>query len=304
MNKKAHLAGIGFSTIFGFSFFLSKVALTSIPPLGILAYRFLAALIVFYMLKTFNIIHFKFRKSMLIALLPVIIFQPVLYFIFEVYGLRLTTSGEGGLMIALIPIFVTILSAMLLKEKPTFWQVIFILISVSGVIVIQTYKSLTLNSSIWGFVLLLGAVISAAIFNITSRHASKRYKAIEITYLMMMAGAISFNMIYIIDLLFKGNIAGYVTYLFDWQAFLSVFVLGSIVSTAGFFLVNYTLHHIPAHISSIYTNLSTVVTLIVGSLFLQEAISIYHIIGSILIISGVYGTIVFQNKKAAKKATS
>lgn len=304
MNNKAHLAGIGFSTIFGFSFFLSKVALTTIPPLGVLAYRFLAAFLIFYLLKTLKVIHFKFEKHMLFALLPVIIFQPVLYFMFEVYGLRLTTSGEGGLMIALIPIFVTLLSALLLKEKPTFWQIFFILVSVSGVIVIQTYKSLALNSPIWGFILLLGAVISAAIFNITSRHASKRYRASEITYLMMLAGAISFNMIYVIDLIMKGNILGYVTHLFHWQAFISVFILGSLVSTAGFFLVNYTLHHMPAHISSIYTNLSTVVTLIVGMLFLNETLSIYHIIGSILIISGVYGTIVFQNKKAAKKATS
>ncbi len=304
MTRKAHIAGIGFSIIFGFSFLFSKLALDHVSPMGLLAYRFLFAFLVFYMLKLTKIIIFKFERRMLFALLPVIIFQPVLYFIFETYGLNLTTSGEAGLMIALIPICVALLSALLLREKPSFWQILFISISVSGVILIQTYKSFELNSSIWGFILLFGAVLSAAFYNITSRKASQSYKASEITYLMMIAGAISFNLIYMVELLMNGSIVAYVTVLFNWQVFLPVFVLGAIVSTAGFFLVNYTLHHMPAHISSIYTNLSTVVALIAGMLFLQETISLFHILGSILIISGVYGTIIIQNKKAAKEAAS
>ena len=303
MNKKAHLAGLGFSIIFGFSFLFSKLALSNIAPMGLLAYRFLIAFIVFFLLKVTKIIHFKFEKHMLFVIVPVIVFQPVLYFIFETYGLDLTSSGEAGLMIALIPIFVALLSAMLLHEKPSLFQVVFIMISVSGVILIQTYKSFELGSSIWGFMLLFGAVISAAFYNISSRHANQSYRASDITYLMMMAGAITFNSIYMIDLLIKGEIQSYMTNLYAFDVFFPVFILGAIISTGGFFLVNYTLHHMPAHISSIYTNLSTIVALLAGAIFLEETISVYHVIGSILIIAGVYGTIVIQNMKAAKKAS-
>ncbi len=303
MTKKAHIAGIGFAVIFGFSFLFSKYALDYISPMGLLAYRFLFAFITFYVLRIIHVIHFKLDKKMLVLILPVVIVQPVLYFIFETYGLNLTTSGEAGLMIALIPIFVALLSAMLLKEKPSLWQVIFILISVSGVILIQTYKSFELGSSLWGFLLLFSAVLSAALFNITSRKASTKYRASEITYLMMIAGAITFNSIYVTQLITEGQILNYVTNLLNMHIILPILVLGCIISTGGFFLVNYTLHHMPPHISSIYTNLSTIVAIIAGAIFLQESVTIYHIIGSILIISGVYGTIVNQNKKAAIKVT-
>lgn len=303
MNKKAHLAGLGFAIIFGFSFLFSKLALEVISPIGLLAYRFLIASIIFYLLKVFHIITFRFEKQMIFRLLPVIIFQPVLYFIFETYGLTLTTSGEAGLMIALIPIVVALLSGLLLKEKPSFIQIVFIILSVSGVVLIQLYKSFETGGSVLGFILLFGAVISAALYNITSRYANQRYRASEITCLMMFAGAISFNMIYIIELIMKGNITRYVTDFISLDVLLPTFVLGAFISTGGFFLVNYTLHHMPAHISSIYTNLSTIVALIAGMIFLQETLSMYHIIGSVFIVSGVYGTIVFQNKKAAKQTT-
>ena len=303
MNKNAHLAGLGFATIFGFSSLFSKLTLSYIPPMGLLAYHFLIASLTFYILKVIGVIRFKFERHMIFALLPVIIFQPVLYFIFETYGLNLTSSGEAGLMIALIPIFVALLSALLLKEKPSLIQVLFILTSVSGVVLIQSYKSFELGSPIWGFLLLFGSVLAAAFFNIASRHAHTSYRATEITYMMMFAGAITFNTIYIIELLIKGQIVHYVSDIININVFIPVFVLGAFISTCGFCLVNYTLHHMPAHISSIYTNLSTIVALIAGMIFLHESVTIYHIIGSVLIIIGVYGTIVFQNKKAAKEAT-
>lgn len=304
MNKKAHVAGIGFAVIFGFSFLFSKMALTYISPMALLAYRFLFAVIAFLILRLTHAITFKFEKRMIIIILPVIIFQPVLYFIFETYGLNYTSSGEAGLMIALIPVFVALLSALLLKEKPALLQFVFILVSVSGVIIIQAYKSLSLGSSVIGFLLLFGAVLSAAIFNITSRRASLTYQASDITYLMMIAGAITFNGIYVTDLIIKQQINLYTENLFQLNVLLPVFILGAIISTTGFFLVNYTLHHMPAHISSIYTNLSTIVALIAGMIFLQENISLYHVLGSVLIISGVYGTVWYQNKKAASIATS
>jgi len=43
MNKYAHIAGISFSIIFGFSFMFSKILLENITPMGVIAYRFIVA---------------------------------------------------------------------------------------------------------------------------------------------------------------------------------------------------------------------------------------------------------------------
>ena len=159
-----------------------------------------------------KVIHIRFEKKHFKHLFLVALFQPILYFIFETFGIRLTTSGEAGMMIALIPIFVTILSSVILKEAPKKIQIFFILLSVSGVLFIQIMKSSSgLDVNLWGLLLLLGAVISAALFNIASRNASKTLKPYELTYFMMLGGALVFNTLYIIQLSIESRLGDYFT---------------------------------------------------------------------------------------------
>ena len=63
MNKRVHLAGILFATIFGFTFMFSKVALDYVIPIGLIAYRFLIAFFVIEILRRFKVIHIRFEKK-------------------------------------------------------------------------------------------------------------------------------------------------------------------------------------------------------------------------------------------------
>ena len=198
-------------------------------------------------------------------------------------------------MIALIPIFVTLLSALILKEKPKLIQIFFILLSVSGVLFIQLSKSSSGLTFEWlGVTLLLGAVLSAALFNIASRSASKTSKPYEVTYFMMLSGAITFNTIYIIQLISERSLSSYITNLYHIELLIPILYLGIIASIGGFFLVNFALSKVPAHVSSIYSNLSTIVALIAGAVLLSERLYYYHYIGGLMIIVGVYGTVRFN----------
>lgn len=295
MTKKVHLAGIAMATIFGFSFMFSKVALTYVSPIGLIAYRFLIAFLAFEVLRLTKVIRIRFHKTHLKHLILVALFQPILYFLFETYGLQRTTSGEAGMMIALIPIFVTLLSTVILKEKPRLIQFIFILLSVSGVLFIQLFKSSEgITVEVLGFLLLLGAVLSAALFNIASRHASKAVKPYELTYFMMFFGAVIFNMMYLVHLASESRVTDYFTNLFHLELILPILYLGLVASIGGFFLVNYALSQAPAHITSIYANLSTIVAVLAGAILLNEQLYFYHYIGSMMIVVGVYGTMFFR----------
>lgn len=301
MTKKIHIAGILFASIFGFSFLFSKIALSYVTPIGLIAYRFLIAFMTFEILRQFKIIKIQIKKEQMKYLIAVAFFQPILYFLFETFGLNLVSSGEAGMMIALIPIFVAILSSIIIKERPKPIQVLFILLSVTGVIIIQLSKLGHENSSeLLGFILLLLAVISAAMFNIASRTASqKALKPMEVTYFMMLFGALGFNVIYVIQLIVEQRLADYVTNLLVVDILLPIIYLGIVASIGGFFLVNLVLSKVPAHVSSIYANLSTIVAIIAGVILLDETITLYHVIGSILIIIGVYGTVRFNRKRKA-----
>lgn len=289
--RKGHLAGILFSIIFGFTFMFSKMIIDIVTPMGLIAYRFLLAFLFFEALRITKVVKIRFNKKLFFPIFLVVLFQPIMYFIFETYGVALTPSSEAGLMIAFIPVFVTILSAVMLKEKPNKYQIVFITFSFLGIILIQVFKTGDgRETSIIGLVLLLLAVISAALFNIASRSASRKVKPYELTYFMMLYGAVIFNIIYIFQLLSSGHIDQYFSILLDLSIIGPLLYLGIIASIGGFFLVNYALSKLPAHVSSIYSNLSTVVAVIAGYLFLNEAIGWYHIVGGLMIILGVYGT--------------
>jgi drug/metabolite transporter (DMT)-like permease len=304
MNTKiVHLAGVIYATIFGFTFMFSKVALEHVRPIGLIAYRFLIAFICLEILRQFKVFKISINKSNFLPLFWVALFQPVLYFLFETFGILKTTSGEAGMMIALIPIFVTVLSSVIMKEKPRLIQLLFIILSVSGVLFIQIMKSSSgLTLELIGLLLLLGAVVSAALFNIASRSASKKVKPHELTYFMMLFGSVVFNIMYITQLAIEDSITRYVTNLYHIELLIPILYLGIIASIGGFFLVNFALSRVPAHVSSIYANLSTIVAIIAGAVILNEKLYYYHFIGGLMIVTGVYGTVRFNrllDKKVA-----
>lgn len=306
MTKKIHIAGILFASIFGFSFLFSKIALSYVTPIGLIAYRFLIAFVTFEILRQFKVIKISIKKEQMKYLVAVAFFQPILYFLFETFGLNLVSSGEAGMMIALIPIFVAILSSLIIKERPKPIQVLFILLSVTGVIIIQLSKlGNDSTSEFLGFVLLLLAVISAAMFNIASRTASqKSLKPMEVTYFMMLFGAFAFNIIYVVQLIIEQRLSDYYTNLMNIDILFPIVYLGIVASIGGFFLVNLVLSKVPAHVSSIYANLSTIVAIIAGIILLNEQITLYHIFGSILIIIGVYGTVRFNRRQKGRLTPS
>lgn len=293
---KVHLGSLMFAMIFGLTFMFSKVVLAAITPMALIAYRFLWAIIGMETLRRLRLITIRFDRRFIKPIFYVVLFQPILYFLFEIYGLNLIASAEAGMMIALIPVFVAIFSALILNERPTKAQVGFIVLSVSGILLIQLAD--LQGGNLLGFGLMLLAVMSASAFNIASRSASKILNPAEITYFMMLTGALTFNLFYLVQLTIENRLADYVLNLTLPEVVFPLLYLGLVASIGGFFLVNFALKHLPAHVSSIYANLATVVSLIAGAIVLGEVLVLNQYIGSVMILIGVYGTVYYGRKKS------
>jgi len=297
MNKHIWI-GILYATIFGLTFMFSKIGLQSIHPIGLIAFRFSIASLVLIFLNMTKVIQIKFSKAQLVALLPLVFFQPILGFSSEVFGIHFSQSSEAGMMIALIPIIVAILSFLFSSEKPTFKQSVSIVLSVSGVIFIQVMNIRTvLNFSILGALLMFISAFAAASFNMFSRKLSTTVTPVQITSLMMFSGAIVFMSWYLTILVTSNELALLFAPFQSFSFVVSVVYLGVIASIMGFFLVNYNLKHLPAHVSSIFANVATLTSILAGVIFLNEILYWYHILGAVMIISGVMGVIFFRRKK-------
>ena len=294
----ALFAGIGVSTIFGLSFLFSRAALEQIHPFQLLAYRFLTAAILMQVLKAFKLIKINLKGKNIKSLLVLSLVQPVLYFIFEAYGLKLATSSEAGIMISLIPIVVTVMAFFFLGEKTTVIQTMFIGLSVSGVILIVLMKSaLSVSGDISGILLLIGAVLAGAFYNILSKKSSLKFTPIEITYVMMWFGTIVFNIIAITQLSMEGTLSQYFLAFQSKEIIISILYLGTLSSVLAFFFVNFMLSKIPASISATFGNLTTIVSILAGVFINNEPFHWYHLTGSILILVGIWGANKFGKVK-------
>ena len=190
----ATLAALGAQIIFGFSFMFTKMALRYASPLTVIADRYIVAFIGMTIVMLIKKVKFRFKKGFW-KLLLMAAFQPLLYFIFESYGIQLTTSAFSSIMISMIPVVSMISGIFLLKEIPSPMQYVFTAISVAGVIIMALSGSADGTVALLGIVLLLGAVVSSVGYNISSRRISGEFTVFERTYAMTVIGMISFLLI-------------------------------------------------------------------------------------------------------------
>ena len=292
MTKRDNLIGTFAALIpniiFGFSFLFSKIALSVAHPLIILAMRFTLAFIILNLLWLFGILKLNFKGKNVTKILIMAICQPLCYFILELYGIAATSSAISGVIISLVPIAVIIISTVFLKEKPTALQTFFACISVFSVAGISIISNNGGQNTVIGIVLLLGAVICAALFNILSRSEAKKFTPYERTYMMFAVGAVGFNIIAITVLKNK--------FLYEflkaakspefWGATAYLAILSSI---AAFLMYNWATTKIDAIRASSFSNFITVVSVLAGIVILGEKLSLLQLVFCVLIIIGVYG---------------
>ncbi len=297
-----YLAGVFVSTIFGMSFMFTKQALDSFGTFHLLAFRFSLAASVLSLLAILGVIKIQLKNKPIKELMLLCLFQPLSYFIFETFGVKLTSSSQAGMMIALIPVVVTLMAVVFLKESPNKMQSSFIAVSVLGVLfIIALSGDLRSEGSLAGIAILMGAVLSGATFNILSRRLSVHFKPVEITFIMMWVGALSFNIIAVIDSMIHGTLGSYFSGFGSWQAVSAILYLGGLSSICAFFMLNYMLSKLPASSSAVFSNLTTVISIIAGVFVRHEPFHWYQLVGGCMIILGVWGTNFFGLKARTKK---
>ncbi len=291
----AVLAAILAQVIFGLSFLFTKICLNTSSALVVIANRYLVAFIGLTLVMIVTKTKFKMNRQIW-KLLLMALFQPIIYFLCETYGIKMTTSSFSAVMIAMIPIVAMIGGIFFLGEKPGFWQYIFALLSTSGVVLIAATGMSEGSVLPLGILLLFFAVVASAGYNIISRLLSKEFSVLERTYAMTLVGFISFT-----ALAFVENVANPVVMIsgfFNLEYTGGIFYLGIVSSVIAFLCLNYANTHLPVSKTTVFSNLTTVVSVIAGIFVLHEPFSPYALIGTGMIILGVIGVQRLQVKSS------
>lgn len=299
-RRKAYGAGLLVAIIIGLSFMFVKITLLFASPLDALAHRFTIAFITFsvYMLMKKEKEFMRLPKKDLLRIGMLSSFYPILFFGFQIFGLVFTSSSVAGIIQATLPIFTLVFSSVLLNERSTFIQKLAICLSIVGVMYMMFSNGIDGNGTmLLGMALILLSTISQSLYQVFARKLTKDYSLVTITYLLTFSGFIIFNFLAMSNHLLNGNPIEFVKPIWQWNYLFAILYLGILSTLVTSYLSAYALSLLPAFQISVFGNLTTVITIVAGIIFLGESFYYYYIIGTILIVLGVIGVNYFSDKK-------
>ncbi|MFG0213627.1 DMT family transporter [Brevibacillus porteri] len=312
-QQKAILAALLNAGITGLSFLFLKMALAVTSPVDTLAHRFTIAFIAASIPIVFGWIKLSIKPKDMLTIIPLAMLYPILFFTLQAFGLVYTTSSEAGIIQATVPIFTMIMAAFFLGESSTWLQKLSTLLSVGGVVYIFVMKGLGVSSgsgSSIGTILILLSAFSLAGYSVLARKMTKSFHYIDMTYMVALLGFLFFNGWSVIRHSAEGTLSTYFAPFASSSFIISIVFLGILSSLMTSFMTNFALSKMEASKLSVFNNLSTLVTIVAGVIFLQEQLAYYHLIGAVMIIIGVIGTNFLgakaknQNRTPQPKSTS
>ena len=285
---KGSLSALGAETLYGLSYIFTKDATASASWAALLGWRFLIAAIAMSLCAAAGIIRIDLRRKRLRPLLLVALLNPCIYFIAETVGISHTTASESGVMLACIPVTSLIASALILHERPRRLQAAGIAITLSGVIATTLALGGGASVSAIGYASLMIAVVSYALYSVSVEKASD-YTDAEVTYAMLIAGAILFPLIAIGEGAADGSLKDILLLPLRDPGFLAAILYQGIgCSIAAFFLANKALSLIGVNRTSSFIGVATLVSIAAGAVLLDEPFTLGQAAGAALIIAGVY----------------
>lgn len=290
----ATIAALAAQIIFGFSFMFTKIALKSASPLTVIADRYIMAFIGLTVVMLITRTKIRFMKNIW-KLVVMSLFQPVLYFLFESYGIQMTTSAFSSIMISLIPVVCMISGVLFLGEVPSPMQYVFTALSVCGVVITALAGGADGTVTYLGVILLFGAVLSSVAYNTASRKISSEFTALERTYAMTIIGLIVFVLIAVIENIH--NPKNIIIHFANPYYTMAILYLGIVSSVVAFVLLNYANTYLPVAKTTVFSNITTVVSVFAGALFLDEKLTLETVIATAMIVVGVWGVQMLSVKK-------
>ena len=298
-QKKTHtlslLAALTSAVIFGMSFMFSKLALEVAAPTVLLAFRFTVAVAAMSLVILVNALVGKLRGRPLFAfslrgkpvykLVLLGIVQPVAYFIFENYGILYTSSAVAGTIIAAVPVCCILMDVLVLHERVTLKQVLCALGAIGGVALISVGGAMMVSAL--GMLFLLLTMLSDTLYYGISHNAAKRFTPFEMTYVMFIVGMVVFIPV---GLIYAGGLHSPLITgpMHDGGFWVAVLYLGLLSSVLAYGLLNFANSHLSVSETSLFSNVTTAVSVLAGVVLLKEPFSVWQMLGVAVILVCVF----------------
>ncbi|MBQ8590151.1 MAG: DMT family transporter [Firmicutes bacterium] len=273
------------NTIWGFSFLFTKVAMGVTTPDVLLSIRFIVAVtIMTVMAATGKMpIHLKGKNLKPVIWLGI---TELGYFYFETYGVYYTNATFAGVVLSITPVVSMAAAAMFLKEYPTKRQALFCLLPIVGVMIVTAAgKSMGIIRPIGVIFLILTTLVSAA-YKTINRSSASEFTGSERTYVMLIMCMVTFTFTAFRSV--NWSLTEYLRPLSEPSFVITVLILSVFCSIACNVMVNYAAGRMSVVQMATYSGLTTICSMFSGILFLKEPVNAASLLGSVLILVGVW----------------
>lgn len=207
-----------------------------------------------------------------------------MYFLTENESLRFTTATNTSLIVCSCPLFAMLIISMFYKsERFNRLQALGSLLALIGMAAVVLNGHFVLHLSPLGDTLAFSACICWALYTLLMKPVMGRYPAMFITRKVFFYGILTILPYYIfvpdmpsLDVLMRPEVA------------LNLLFLGSVASMLCYLTWSWCMKGLGAVICTNWVYVNPITTIIAAWLILDEQITVYFLIGSILIIAGMY----------------
>jgi len=285
MNRivKAQVAGLFTALFWGYSFVWTSQVLNFFNPMSIVFMRLVIALCILIPLVYFIKMRQRVTKKQLGQLAVLALFQPFLYFIFETYGVKLTTSTVSSVIISMIPLMVPVGSFLVYKERLTPINAVGIAVSFAGVALIIFDRAVDFSGGLLGIGVLFLAVLTAVVYMMIIRRMSGQFNIFTINVYQNFFGLLYFLPFFLFD-----GLPVLLEIDFNQVWILPLVALAVFGSTAAFLLYTYSIGVLGPSKAAAFNNLIPVVTAVAAYWHFAESITFQKSVGIAIVITGLY----------------
>ena len=286
-NTKAYIMLVCASLFWSGNFIIGKFAfITDIPPLSLVFYRWLLVWIILLPFTFKEII--KYKKT-IIKNLPTLFFLGLtsvgLFNSFTYLSLMYTQVINSTLFNTAIPAIIILICFLFKIESTNKFQIIGLIVSIIGIISIITKLNLNILLSLdfnKGDLIMIGGVLSWGVYSSLLKKKTFTLPLLTLVHVICTFGLICVTPQYIYELS-QGLVIKFDINLFYILTFLAIFPsIGSYYCWAGAVSI------IGANRAGISLSLIPLFSSILAILLFKEQFQFFHLIGSILIIIGLF----------------
>ena len=280
-----YIASVFAITLWGMSYiWTDKIIAQGIPVFYFVFVRILLAGLVLFLFNTAYGRIKRIQKQDIPKFLLLAFFEPFIYFLCETYGLKVTGSPTiSAMVIATIPIFSIGAGMIFFKEKINFINVLGIIFSLVGIVMVAMAKGEVGEHFIWGIVLLLIAVIAEVGHASLTKSLAGNYSSQIIVMYQFLIGSI-----YLLPLFIWKGLDGFnVEVYFSAEVWYPLICLAILCSSLAFSLWVSTIKNLGVAKSSIFSALIPVAAAIIAWAIGHEILNNRQWIGIIISTAGV-----------------